>query len=223
MNPLTLKFCLNKCGSLDKNTKDMWYRSLSLKLIVSLGLVIVAGIGTFAYVSLNNLREQLIDEVIVGATRISDTVKASTRYDMLINQRDALQNVIDTIGKQKSIEKVRIFNKEGVIMFSSHKEEMGLTVDKYGDTSCTACHVREKHMPLTELSTSQRTRIFDAKEGYRIVGMITPSTTNLIATPLVPTPIPISRRYWVYSISPCLSSRWTKILHRPRKGYSPFR
>jgi two-component system NtrC family sensor kinase len=152
----------------------MWYRALSFKLILSLGLVIILGIGVFTYVSLKNFREQLIGEVFVGATRISDTVKASTRYDMLINRRDALQNVIETIGKQKSIEKVRIFNKEGVIMFSSDKQEMGITVDKYGDKSCTACHVREKPLPLIELSDAQRTRIFQAKDGYRILGMITP-------------------------------------------------
>ena len=110
----------------------------------------------------------------MGATRISDTVKASTRYDMLINRRDALQNVIETIGKQKSMEKVRIFNKEGVIMFASDNQEMGITVDKFGDKSCTACHVREKPLPLIELSTAERTRIFTAKNGYRILGMITP-------------------------------------------------
>jgi two-component system NtrC family sensor kinase len=152
----------------------MWYRSLSFKLIISLGLVIISGIGIFTYVSLNNFRKQLIGEVFVGATRISDTVKASTRYDMLINRRDALQNVIETIGKQKSIEKVRIFNKEGVIMFSSDKQEMGITVDKFGDKSCTACHVKEKPLPLIELSDAERTRIFPSREGYRILGMITP-------------------------------------------------
>lgn len=152
----------------------MWYRTLSFKLIISLCLVIIAGIGIFTYVSLKNFREQLIGEVFLGATRISDTVKASTRYDMLINRRDALQNVIETIGKQKSIEKVRIFNKEGVIMFSSDQQEGGITVDKFVDKSCTACHVREKPLPLVELSEAERTRIFTNKAGYRVLGMITP-------------------------------------------------
>lgn len=151
-----------------------WYRSLSFKLILSLDMVIILGIGVFTYFSLKNFRDQLIGEVFVGASRISDTVKASTHYDMLINRRDALQNVIETIGKQKSIEKVRIFNKEGIIMFSSDKKETGITVDKFVDKSCTACHVKEKPLPLIELSEEERTRIFKSKEGYRILGMITP-------------------------------------------------
>jgi two-component system NtrC family sensor kinase len=89
---------------------------------------------------------------------------------MLHNYREALYHSIETIGAQEGIEKVRIFNKEGAIMFSSDKEEMGHMVDKHAE-ACYACHAETK--PLERLAIPERSRIFRSN-GYRILGLITP-------------------------------------------------
>ncbi len=151
-------------------SKPSWYRSLSLKLILWVGAVTVIVIGVFAYVNLNSQQKQLMDEAIVGAKQLSATLTRSLRFDMLHNYREALYNSIETIGAQEGIEKIRIFNKVGAIMFSSDKEEMGQLVDKKAE-ACYACHAVDK--PLERLDTPERSRIFRVN-GHRLLGMITP-------------------------------------------------
>ena len=150
--------------------KFMRFYSLSLRLILCVGLVAITTIGGFAYINLETQRRHLIQEVISGAQQLSDTIKRSLWYDMLHNYRDALYNVIEAIGRQEGIEKVRIFNKEGVIMFSSHKGEEGKMVDKRAE-ACYACHAEDR--PLERLDTPKRTRIYQG-ERHRILGMISP-------------------------------------------------
>src|SRR4030042_4605715 len=149
--------------------KPSWYRSLSLKLILWVGAITVIVIGVFAYANLHSQQKQLADEAIVGAKQLSATLSRSLRFDMLHNYREALYNSIETIGAQEGIEKIRIFNKVGAIMFSSDKEEMGQMVDKKAE-ACYACHAVDK--PLERLDTPKRSRIFRAA-GNRVLGVIT--------------------------------------------------
>ena len=148
----------------------MPYRRLSVKLIFWVVAITVIVIGVFNYVSLNTQRKHLLDEAILGAKQLSGTLTRSLRFDMLHNYRDALYNSIETIGAQEGIEKIRIFNKEGAIMFSSDKEEMGQMVDKKAE-ACYACHAVDK--PLERLAIPERSRIFRV-DGHRVLGIITP-------------------------------------------------
>ncbi len=148
----------------------MPYRKLSIKLIFWVGVITVIVIGVFDYVDLTTQRRHLLDEAILGAKQLSGTLMRSLRFDMLHNYREALYNSIETIGTQEGIEKIRIFNKEGMIMFSSDKGEMGQMVDKHAE-ACYACHAEKE--PLERLDIPERSRIFRADE-YRVLGMISP-------------------------------------------------
>jgi two-component system NtrC family sensor kinase len=148
----------------------MPYRKLSVKLIFWVVAITVIVIGIFNYVNLNTQRRHLLDEAILGAKQLSGTLTRGLRFDMLHNYREALYNSIETIGTQEEIEKIRIFNKEGAIMFSSDKEETGQMVDKHAE-ACYACHSEKE--PLERLAIPERSRIFRA-DGYRILGIINP-------------------------------------------------
>jgi len=144
---------------------------ISYKLIAAVGGVAVLIIGIFAYVLLNAHREQLIREVRRSADQLSETVKSSTRYDMLQNQREAVHRIITTIGKQPGIQKVRIFNKDGTIILSTDPADMGHMVDIHAE-ACDACHTANK--PLERLEIPDRTRIFQPLGGDRILSIINP-------------------------------------------------
>lgn len=145
-------------------------KTLNLKLIFDIGFVTVIIFGIFSYIILSHQNNQLISEVFRGASIFSDTVTRSTRHDMLLDNREGVHRMIETIGDQTGIDVVRIFNKEGKIMFSSNKQEMNRYVDKNAE-ACYICHAAEK--PLERLSTSERSRIFKAKD-HRVLAMITP-------------------------------------------------
>jgi len=147
-----------------------WNR-LSIKLMAVVGVASLLTIGVFAWISITTQRNQLIDEVIRGASQFSDTVKRSTRYAMLENRWEMAYHIMDAIGKQEGVAKVRIFNKEGTILFSTDRTEVGGIVDKRAE-SCYACHAVEK--PLERLRLPERARIFTSPQGERILGMITP-------------------------------------------------
>lgn len=144
---------------------------ISYKLIVAVGSVALIIIGVFAYVILSAHQRQLISEVRRSAHQLSETVKSSTRYDMLLNQRESVHRIITTIGKQDGIKKVRIFNKDGAIIFSTDYLDVGQMVDKRAE-ACYVCHAAGQ--PLERLPISDRTRIFRTPAHGRILGIISP-------------------------------------------------
>ena len=144
---------------------------ISYKLIVAVGSVALIIIGIFAYEILNAQRRQLISEVRRSAYQLSETVKSSTHYDMLLNQRESVHRIITTIGKQEGIQKVRIFNKDGTIIVSTDPLDVGRMVDKKAE-ACYACHAADR--PLERLSISEHTRIFQVPGGGRVLGIINP-------------------------------------------------
>jgi PAS domain S-box-containing protein len=149
----------------------MWYRGLGFKLICTVSAIAILVIGIYATVNISTQRKQLIQQVIQSTNMVSDTIKRSMRYDMLKYQPERLHRAIDTIGGQEGIEKVRIFNYVGEIIYSSDRTEMGAMVDKSSE-QCYACHAREK--PFERLTTSARSRIFETAVGHRVLGMINP-------------------------------------------------
>lgn len=145
-------------------------KTINSKLILSIGFVTVLIFGIFSYLFINHQNKQLIKEVFRGTSIFSDTVTRSTRYDMLMADREGVHRMIENIGKQAGVEVVRIFNKEGKIMFSTNKQEVAGYVDKNAE-ACYICHSAER--PLERLSTLERSRIFQAKN-HRVLAMISP-------------------------------------------------
>ncbi|MEJ5365425.1 MAG: ATP-binding protein [Desulfosoma sp.] len=149
----------------------MWYRSLGFKLICAVGGVTALVFAVFFYGTLQTQGRETLDEMIRSVHLASEIVRRSLRYDMLQYQPERLHRAIDTIGGHERIEKVRIFNALGQIIYSSDKAEMGAYLDKSAE-QCYACHTREE--PFERLETSKRTRIFRSEAGYRVLGMINP-------------------------------------------------
>jgi two-component system NtrC family sensor kinase len=146
---------------------------ISYKLIAAVGGVAVLIIGIFSYVILSAHKEQLISELRRSADQLSETVKSSTRYDMLVNQRDNVRRIITTIGEkgQPGIQKVRIFNKDGTIILSTDPADVGHMVD-FQDEACYGCHAANQ--PLERLEIPDRTRIFQPPGSDRILSIINP-------------------------------------------------
>ena len=101
-------------------------RSISLKLKVSIYLTTVLSLtlGVFVFLGARYQQEDLLGEIARHAMQTSDVIVKSTRYAMLINRRDSASMIIQDIGKQKGIERVRVMNKDGIIIHSNHAEEI---------------------------------------------------------------------------------------------------
>ena len=114
-------------------------QKLGFKLIVAVGVIALVTIGIFAYFNSRSEYRSLLAEVERHANQLSETVKSSTEYDMLLNQRERIHETIKRLGNQSSIQRIRILNKGGEVIYSSDTAEIGKMVDKKAE-SCYMCH-----------------------------------------------------------------------------------
>lgn len=140
---------------------------LALCLVASTGLFFVL----FGYLNLREQKRHCEELLLKSADRVGDIIERSTRYQMLHNDRVALYAVINTIGSEPGIRRVRIFNEEGRISFSTEPYEVNHAIDKRAE-ACYACH--SSQAPLTRLARPDRARIFVTSTGERLLGMIRP-------------------------------------------------
>jgi two-component system NtrC family sensor kinase len=143
---------------------------IGTQAIAGVGLVTGLTIGLMAVFVLRAQEADVVAQLQRSADQLGETIKSSTHYDMLENRRDNLHRQIETIGRQAGIETVRVFNKEGRIVFSSEPAEIGRSVDKQAE-ACYGCHAVGR--PLERLSIPARSRIFRSGD-RRILGTINP-------------------------------------------------
>lgn len=152
-----------------------WYAKLRIglaaKLAVSLVLSTAALFTLFGYLNLRLQRKQAEETLVQTVDRIGDIVQRSTRYQMLRNDREALYQVIQTMGSEPGIRRIRIFNDEGRISFSTDPKEVNALVDKRAE-ACYVCHSQSQ--PLTRLNRPDRARVFTDAQGHRVLGSIRP-------------------------------------------------
>jgi two-component system NtrC family sensor kinase len=154
--------------------RSRWFRlthSLSAKLnLLLLGamLVIFALLG---YLNVRLHRQHLEQNTLQAAERISDVIKQGTTDYMLRNDRSGLYQSIQTMAAEPGIYKIRIFDQEGRITYTTRPSEQNRVVDKTGE-ACYGCHAQSQ--PLTRLNRPDRFRIYRNGGGSRVLGIITP-------------------------------------------------
>jgi two-component system NtrC family sensor kinase len=77
-----------------------------------------------------------------------------------------------TIAEKQGIDKIRIFNRDGQVMYSTEHGEAGRTrVDKRSE-ACSVCHSSLE--PRMVVKASSRARVFSSPAGHRSLAMVTP-------------------------------------------------
>lgn len=152
--------------------KARFFNKLSVKLIISISVILSLVLAIHTYISITNLRNDLTHFRLLSAYNSSDIIKKSTRYSMLLNRRDDVHQIINTIGTEPGIIGIRVYNKMGTIAYSTDSTEISEQVSK-NDKACIACHKsRDKIEALTE---HNRIRYFiNNKDKTNALGLINP-------------------------------------------------
>ena len=131
----------------------------NLKFRVSLYLFVALSVATVVTTLLFIRHRQADMQAVVAdhVMQIADVVVASTRYTMLLNKRDIAEKIIEDIGKQKGIERLRVISKDGTIIHSNRKSEIGYSVEQQ-DEPCILCHQTSE--PLTRVADDKRWQVF---------------------------------------------------------------
>ncbi len=143
---------------------------LGLRLALALGLGVAVILAVAGAYNLHMQRTHLLGIVNTAADRIVETIRTSTHDAMLRNQPDQVRRIIETIGAQPGIDRIRVFDKQGRIKTSTVASEVGTLVDTNAE-ECYACHQRDR--PLDRLERADRMRIFAGDPG-RVMGVISP-------------------------------------------------
>lgn len=147
-----------------------WTHRLSTKLIVLLLCTLVAIFALLGYLNIRLQRQHLEAATLTSAERMSDVIRRNATYHMLRNDREGLYHTIETMADEPGMVKVRIFDQQGKISYSTDSKEVGSTVDKAAE-ACYGCHSQSQ--PLARLNRPDRFRIYRAG-GQRVLGIVTP-------------------------------------------------
>ncbi len=155
-------------------TRESWLRltlTLSAKLNILLVGAMVAIFGLLGYFNVQLHRRHLEQNTLLSAERVSDVIKHSTSDYMLRNDRDGLHHAVQAMASEPGMLKIRVFDKEGRITYSTDPAELDHVVDKKAE-ACYACHSQSQ--PLAKLNRPDRFRIYRNGGGTRVLGIITP-------------------------------------------------
>lgn len=145
-------------------------KGIARKLVISLTSIIVLVEGIFAYYEIRSQNRNLLSEMTRSAEIASQTMVSTTWSAMLEDRRERAYEMMSKVGRQENIERVRMFNKSGLITFSSG-DDRGQVVDISAE-ACDLCHAAGQ--PLVHVDMVSRTRIFRRPDGQRVLGLITP-------------------------------------------------
>ncbi len=145
--------------------------SLSLRLFTLIFTVSTIGVVTYSNFSINAMHRNSEQNVVMAAERLSETIQRSTHYGMLLNRKEDVHQIIRTIADQQGVETIRVYDKQGVIIYSAVEREIGMSVDLEAE-ACVSCH--SSAIPVSPTSSSEFVRIFEREPGIRILGLINP-------------------------------------------------
>jgi two-component system NtrC family sensor kinase len=121
-------------------------------------------------------QEQLQAEIARHVTQVAEIIVKSTRYAMLTNEREMAEKIIEDIGRQAGIERVRVLTKDGTIIHSNRRSETGYSVEQQSEP-CVRCHQTSK--PLDKVPDDQRWRIYTTAQGTRLLAAMEPIRNEL--------------------------------------------
>ncbi len=126
---------------------------LSITVIV----IIVAAVS--GLVNVKTEEQQLLNTMILGADQLSKGITSATWHAMLDDHREAAYQVMQTIALKQGIDRIRMFNRAGQVMFSTNAEDRTSGIEPLPETD---------HPDLPS-----RVRIFRGSNGGRRLAMAT--------------------------------------------------
>ena len=92
---------------------------LSITVIV----IIVAAVS--GLVNVKTEESQLLKTMVLGADQLSKGITSATWHAMLADNREAAYQVMQTIALKQGIDRIRMYNSAGQVMFSTRAEDRG--------------------------------------------------------------------------------------------------
>jgi HAMP domain-containing protein len=147
------------------------FRTLPARAIVPVAVAVTGFVIVCCILLYSVMKTDLINDTIIHENNLTETVIKSAHYAMLKSDRETLRNIITNVGDLKGVEQLRIFNKQGLIMYSSDPREVGQIIDKKS-AGCIGCHAGP--VPASRIGSMERMRRFTNKQGGEVLAITAP-------------------------------------------------
>ncbi|MGD2068202.1 MAG: ATP-binding protein [Gemmatimonadota bacterium] len=134
------------------------------------GFFVLVSVALLSFILIRAQREEMLAEVVHGSESIAEAILLSLDRDMRLNRREEVREIIETVGGHAGIHEIRLFNKDGVISYSSNPEEVGQAVDTRAD-ACVQCHSGDEPPP-PDVDPQARTRMYTNEQGQDLLATI---------------------------------------------------
>ncbi len=145
--------------------------SLIAKLTFATSLILLLFMGALDSINLKNFRKVMIEYAAANAEEVANIISQSAFDAMLKNDKDSLYHMIGRIAESSNIDHILLINKNGTVVFSNIKEDIGSVVGKHADT-CTVCHTPST--PGVSTASMNRSRMITTRSGNEAIGFTKP-------------------------------------------------
>ena len=146
-------------------------RRLDFKLILSLTVLIVAISCVGGFLNFRMESRQMVKTMILGADQLSRSITSATGHAMLDDDRKAAYEIMRVIADKQGVDRIRMFNREGRLVFSTDVREPPTPASQSSEV-CVGCHSRG---PIRDkLTEDQRVRYATSPEGVKTINVVTP-------------------------------------------------
>jgi two-component system NtrC family sensor kinase len=137
-------------------------------LTILTGTVVVLFMTLFAWVNINNLQKLLVNNTIRDLDNLASTIIRMTRHQMLVDNRVVVYQMINEVANRPGIERIRMINRNGVIVHSTATDEIGQLLDQKA-AQCGLCH--KPGQTLIRPPLLDRSRFFTLPNGKQVMGL----------------------------------------------------
>lgn len=122
---------LSQCGKVVTPTifRGLMFKSIKSKFILLSIIIIILSIGIPVGFLLNQFNKNFHDRSVIMVGAAIDLMIFGLNNSMMKGDNKNVQNIVEQIGKNKSIEHIRIINSDGIIKYAIHSDEIGKNID----------------------------------------------------------------------------------------------
>jgi two-component system NtrC family sensor kinase len=145
-------------------------RTIAFRLFLLIATLQTVVVFVLAYATISIQQSTLMEQIESSALGLSDIIVRSTRHSMMLNRKEDVHEIIRSIGREPGIDGIRVYNKQGEVVFATDVQDVGKRVDLNAE-ACERCHAGGK---LEAPATQELLRIFSRPDHGRILGLINP-------------------------------------------------
>ncbi len=139
------------------------YISISTRISILLGMIILLMMGLFSTFSVIKQKEDAISAISNNTEQLSKTIEKILRFSMLKNRREEISLAIHSIAETEEIKSARILNHQGQIIYASRASELNQNIPQ-DNQLCRSCHNNHNDISNPDIKNFNHYKINEQSE-----------------------------------------------------------